>query len=136
MGQEWYLLHDATLEAYELGGGDWRLWEQAMPTSRLQVVATVIRACGRRPDPDLAWVDRFAAEIWAFVESHPRCYLHDDDQLYFERDRLEIEDCEDEKLFRLVGSSYPDAVLDADLNKPRAPKRKTGKPKQRVRRAS
>lgn len=75
MGVEFFLVSDATRDAYELGKGDWAPIE-ARPITPEDLHAVVTRALGDHLPS--GYIERLVNEIGAFMSSHPDWKLGDD----------------------------------------------------------
>lgn len=111
MGLEFALVHPPTKEAYDLGKWCGKPeWRTTPPASREEVHAYFVEYFN---DPDdKAWddlIEPVTDAVWAFIESHPGCFLVDEhDWLWSARDFDDRDRSAwgEDHLFREVGSRY------------------------------
>jgi len=80
MGTEYALVHDDSMEAFDLGKGPWHSWHGGVPRNREAVVELInrmVRGMEKREEA-LKEAPFVADKIWNFIKTHPGCRLMHD----------------------------------------------------------
>jgi hypothetical protein len=77
MGICYAIAHDETHEAYDLGKGGWADWYAGLPTTAEETRASIFQITAHWQVDD-ACRERLAAEVWAFLTTHPGCRIIND----------------------------------------------------------